>query len=438
MPIIDQPGKFYLGYEYDLDQHSVTDTPFLTYMRELTSHAICLGAAGTGKTGLGICLVEEALWQGVPVIIIDTKGDVAPWALSFSNPAQAGNVAMPSHEEESEIDFHENRMRELRNRVKVDIYTPGSDTGIGMNMLEGMNPPGRATGLTWERNANALREQIAQVVTALLDLAGITSEPLKDREHILLSTIFETTWRVGQSIDIHLLIRMIQQPPVARIGLFDMNVFYPRTERFDLAMALSNLFASPSFKVLGTGQSLDVTALLKPVRGGSNPAGSTRASLFSLAHLNEAERRFFMASLLSQVVLWMRAQPATSVLRCLVYIDEVLDYLPPAPNDIPTKAPLQTILKQGPSSGLGMMIGTRNPAGIDYKELSLLGMWFLGRMDSAQDRAHLFEGLARAGVVVDLADDDAILSALPPRVFLTHSAHAAVRVFQTRNTGESN
>lgn len=430
----NQPGKFYLGREYDLDQRNVIDTAFMFPMRDLTSHAVCLGATGAGKTGLGICLVEEALLQGVPAIIIDTKGDVAHWALSFAGATLTDDEAAAWQAGLDDWGMGANRIHDLQNRTKVDVYTPGSDAGIGMNMLQGLNPPDRPSGLTWERNADALREQIAQAVTALLDLVGIASEPHKDRDHILLSTIFETTWRVGQSIDINLLIRMIQQPPVARIGLFDMDVFYPKTERFDLAMALSNLLASPSFKVLGTGQSLDITALLKPVRGGANPAGRTRANIFSLAHLDEVERRFFIASLLSQVVLWIRAQTGTSVLRCLIYFDDVTRYFAPSQNDLPTRAPLRTILMQGSAAGLGMLIGAQNPADIDYKELSAIGAWFIGRIDAAQDCARLFEGLEMAGVAVDPSDDAVILSTLPSRVFLTRSARSAPRFFQTRAT----
>jgi hypothetical protein len=455
--MIDQPGKLYLGREYDLDQSMALDAPFMLPMRDLTTHAVCLGMAGAGKTGLGICLLEEALLQGVPAIIIDPKGDITSLALSFPNLAPAQfkpwldadeavrqNITLDTLAEQSaarwknglaEWDIGEDRMREMHDRVTFDIYTPGSDAGIGVNMLQRLNPPDRSSKLTWERDADILREYIAQIVSALLELVGIASDPLNGREHILLSTIFETTWRAGQSIDISMLIRMIQEPPVSRVGIFDMNVFYPKTERFDLAMALNNLIASPSFGAWKSGQPIDIASLLKPSRaGGASPAGRTRASIFYLAHLGEAERQFFIALLLSELVLWMRAQTGTSVLRCLVYFDEVFGYCPPAPRNPPTKTPLLTLIKQGHAAGLGMVLGTQNPADLDYKGLSNIGAWFIGRLFTTRDRSRALEGLKTAGVDFDRAEYEVPLSTLPPRVFLAQTATGVPRFFQARWT----
>jgi len=449
-PLIDSPGKLFLGRDYDLAQSKALDAPFMLPMRDLTTHAVCLGMTGAGKTGLGICLLEETLLQGVPVIIIDPKGDITHLAQSFPDLAPAqfkplladgeaarwrNGLADWGIGEDRGEDRGEERMRMLRDRVAVDVYTPGSDAGIGVNLLQGLNPPNPSSGLTWEHNAAALRERIAQIVSALLDLAGIASDPLKGREHILLSTIFETTWRVGNPIDINLLIRMIQEPPVSRIGVFDMNVFYPKAERFDLAMALNNLLAAPSFGAWQTGQPLDIPSLLKPLRdGGASPAGRTRASIFSLAHLSDAERQFFIALLLSQLVLWMRAQTGTSVLRCLVYFDEVFGYCPPFPRNPPSKTPLLTLIKQGRTAGIGMMLGTQNPADLDYKGLSNIGTWFIGRLRTARDRSGALEGLESAGVAFDRAEYEDPLSTLPPRVFLAQSIRGTPRFFQARWT----
>jgi len=248
-----------------------------------------------------------------------------------------------------------------------------------------------------------------------------------------LSTIFETTWRVGESIDISMLIRMIQDPPVGRIGVFDMNVFYPKEERFELAMALNNLMASPTFSAMHDGQPLDIPFLLAPLRGGgANPAGRTRANIFSLAHLGDAERQFFISLLLSQLVLWMRMQTGTSVLRCLVYFDEASGYYPPLPRNPPARTSLMTIIKQGRAAGLGMVLGTQFPAGLDYKGLSTIGTWFIGRMQTTHDRLHALEGLESAGVNIDRTEYEAPLSTLPSRVFLVKSASGVPHFLQVR------
>ena len=302
-----------------------------------------------------------------------------------------------------------------------------------VNILQNFNPP-EDKSLTWERNAETLRERIAQIVSALLELVGVEADPMQSRDHILLSTIFESAWRAGQSVSIASLIQMIQTPPVRKVGAFDMDVFYPKPDRFELAMALNNVSASPSFQSWQNGIALDIKELLSPLRnaGGTNPIGKTRASIFYLAHLGESERQFFITLLLSQLVLWMRAQSGTSSLRALVYFDEVFGYCPPFPRNPPTKAPIMTIIKQGRAAGLGMFLATQNPADLDYKGLSNIGTWFIGRLRTGRDRDRALEGLEGAAAGLDRAAFEKPLSTLPQRVFLCQSATGEPRFFHTR------
>ena len=449
--MFDQPGRLYLGREYDLrDQHS-TDVPILLSARDLTTHAVCLGMTGTGKTGLGIVVLEEVLLQGIPCIIIDPKGDITNLALNFPRlqPSDfrpwldadeaarqgmtldqfAAATAQRWRDGLQQWGIGPERLATLHGRVAFDIYTPGSDAGIPVNVLQSLAPP-NDPAITWARNVEVLRERIAQIVQALLGLAGIEADPLKSREHILLTTIFEAAWRAGQPLDIAALIRQIQDPPMRRVGAFDMDVFYPRGDRFALAMALNNLVASPSFAAWTRGSPLDIAALIKP----KFEAGAlrTRAAIFYLAHLGEAERQFFVALLLSQLVLWMRAQTGTSSLRCLVYFDEVFGYAPPFPRNPPTKTPLMTLIKQGRAAGLGAFLATQNPADLDYKGLSNIGTWFIGRLRTGRDRDRALEGLEGAGAGFDRARFEGPLGALPPRVFLLQSATGDPRFFQSR------
>ncbi len=349
-----QPGKLYLGREFDLDTGTPTETPIQLNLRDFTTHAVCLGMTGTGKTGLGIVALEEALMQGTPCIIVDPKGDITNLALSFPNLAPGDFKAWLDEDEAqrqgmtldqladatatkwraglAQWGIGPERIAALHDRVKFDIYTPGSDAGIPVNVLQSLSAPTEAN-ITWAKNSETLRERISQIVQALLGLAGIDADPMNSREHILLATIFEASWRVGQSLDITALIQQIQNPPVTRVGAFDMDVFYPRDDRFELAMALNNLVASPSFAAWTNGMSLDIQSLINPDReaGSSNPIGKTRATIFYLAHLGDAERQFFVTLLLSQLVLWMRGQTGTSSLRALVYFDEVFGYCAPVP-----------------------------------------------------------------------------------------------------------
>jgi hypothetical protein len=453
--MFEQPGKLYLGREYDLDLGHVTDKPVFVGTRDLTTHAVCLGMTGTGKTGLGVVALEEVLMQGVPCIIVDPKGDITNLALSFPElqPASfqpwldADEAARQnlSIEELAEVTAQKwraglaewgigpERIVALRDRVKFDIYTPGSDAGIPVNVLQSLAPPSDPN-ITWARNNETLRERISQLCMALLELVGIEADPMQSREHILLATIFEASWRAGQPLDITSLIQQIQSPPVTRVGAFDMDVFYPRTERFELAMRLNNLVASPSFGVWTQGASMDIASLIKPDReaGGINPAGKTRCAIFYLAHLGEGERQFFTTLLLSQLVLWMRSQTGTSSLRCLVYFDEVYGYCPPHPRNPPTKQPLMTIIKQGRAAGLGAFLATQNPADLDYKGLANIGTWFIGRLRTGRDRDRALEGLEGAGAGFDRNHFEGPLSTLPPRVFLLQSTTGTPRFVQSR------
>lgn len=451
----DQPGKLYLGREFDLDAGQATDKPVFIGARDLTTHAVCLGMTGTGKTGLGVVALEEALLQGVPCIIIDPKGDITNLALSFPELQPADFLAWLDADEAARQNLSPQELAEataqrwraglqqwgigseriaaLRDRATFDIYTPGSDAGIPVNVLQSLSPP-RDPNITWARNTETLRERISQLCQALLELVGIEADTMQSRDHILLATIFEASWRAGQPLTLTALIQQIQSPPVTRVGAFDMDVFYPRNERFDLAMRLNNLMASPSFGIWTQGAAMDIATFIKPDRaaGGSNPAGKTRCAIFYLAHLSEGERQFFTTLLLSQLVLWMRSQTGTSSLRCLVYFDEVYGYCPPYPRNPPTKQPLMTIIKQGRAAGLGAFLATQNPADLDYKGLANIGTWFIGRLRTGRDRDRALEGLEGAGAGFDRSHFEGPLSTLPPRVFLLQSATGSPRFFQSR------
>ena len=424
MPIVDQPNKLYLGRALNVQTFQPLEEPYLLNLRDLVTHAVCLGMTGSGKTGLGITVLEEVLLQGVPAIIIDPKGDIT----NLGQPQPDG--AEPNFQN---WNFGIERVTRFHDRVDVRIYTPGSSAGICVNILRSLAAP---TELSWARDSEALRDRIAQTVSALLELANINPDPLHSREHILLSTIFESAWRAQQALDVPALIRMIQEPPVARVGVFDLESFIPKSDRTNLALALNNLAASPSFQSWQLGEPLDIAALLKPIKteGGTNPVGKTRASVFYLAHLSDAERQFFVTLLLANVVSWVRAQAGTSMLKGLLYFDEVYGYCPPYPHNPSAKAPLMALLKQGRASGLGMFLATQNPADLDYKGLSNMGTWFVGHLRTDRDRARALEGMDGAGAGFDAAHAEPILANLPQRCFMVQSSKSGASFMHTRET----
>ncbi|HEX9118083.1 MAG TPA: hypothetical protein VGA61_18605, partial [Anaerolineae bacterium] len=448
MALIEKLGSFYLGKEYDLATKKVLDRPLNYDSRDLTTHGVCVGMTGSGKTGLCIGLLEEAAIDGVPAIIIDPKGDITNLLLTFPelkpedfrpwiNEDDALRKGMQPDEYAAKTaqnwrdglagwDEGPERIRMLKEAADFAIYTPGSEAGLPVSVLSSLQAP----KLDWDTEAETLRDKIQGTVSALLGLAGIEADPVRSREHILLSNILETAWRNGEDVDLGKLIMAVQKPPFRQLGVFDLESFYPEKERFSLAMALNAIVASPSFATWLKGEPLDIPSLLH------TPAGKPRHSIFYIAHLNDAERMFFVTILLEQVIAWMRGQPGTTSLRALLYMDEVFGFFPPTANP-PSKRPMLTLLKQARAFGVGVMLTTQNPVDIDYKGLSNAGTWFIGKLQAARDKERLLDGLktamAEGGGGADTGKLGELISSLEGRVFLLHDVNLpGPLVFTTR------
>lgn len=448
MTITERLGSFYLGREYDLAAAKLGDVPVQYDARDLTTHAVCVGMTGSGKTGLCIDLMEEAAIDQVPMIIIDPKGDITNLLLTFPelrpedfqpwiNPddarrkdmtveAYAASQAETWAKGLASWDQGPERIRLLKQSCDFVIYTPGSDSGVPVSILSSFAAP----QLNWDDEQEALRERISGTVSALLGLIGVEADPVRSREHILLATLFEHYWRAGQSLDLATLINAIQNPPVRQLGVFDVDTFYPQKDRFGLAMALNNIIAAPSFATWIQGVPLDIGAML---HGGD---AKPNVSIFYIAHLSDAERMFFVTLLLEQVITWMRAQGGTTSLRALLYMDEVFGYFPPSSNP-PSKRPMLTLMKQARAFGLGVMLTTQNPVDLDYKGLTNAGTWFIGKLQADRDKQRLLDGLeglsAGGGDRPNRQELDRIITGLGNRVFLLHNVNQSKPViFQTR------
>ncbi|MCC6322802.1 MAG: ATP-binding protein [Phycisphaerales bacterium] len=441
-------GVFYLGREYDLDARTRRDQPLLYDSRDLVTHAVCVGMTGSGKTGLCIGLLEEAAIDGVPAIVIDPKGDLTNLLLTFPNLEPADFAPWVNAEDAqrkglSADDFAAQqaslwkkgladwgqdgaRIQRLRDAAEFAVYTPGSSAGMPVSVLRSFDPPPPAV----IEDTEAFRERVSSTAMSLLALAGIESDPMTGREHILLSTILGEAWAGGKGVDLAGLIERIQKPPVQRVGVMDLETFYPSKDRFSLAMAINNLAASPGFSRWIDGEPLDIGAMLR------SPRGKPRVAIFSIAHLNDAERMFFVSLLLNQTLGWVRTQSGTSSLRAILYMDEIAGYFPPTANP-PSKGPLLTLMKQGRALGMGVVVATQNPVDLDYKGLSNAGTWFIGRLQTERDKARVLDGLegaaANAAGGFDRAACDRLLSRLGSRIFLMNNVHDdGPVVFETR------
>ncbi|MCI0549503.1 MAG: hypothetical protein L0287_00965, partial [Anaerolineae bacterium] len=322
-----------------------------------------------------------------------------------------------------EWDIPQERVLALKNAVQFAIYTPGSDAGIPVSVLTSLAAP----GLDWKENREMLREKISSTVTALLGLVGYQDiDPIRSREHILLSNIFESAWSQEKDVELTELVLQTQTPPFEKLGAFPVETFFPAKDRMELAMVLNNILAAPAFETWREGQSLNVAALLY------TEEGHPRHSIFYLAHLADAERMFFVTLLLSAVESWMRTQSGATSLRVLLYMDEMFGYMPPQRNP-PSKQPLLRMLKQARAFGLGLLLATQNPVDVDYKALSNAGTWFVGKLQTEQDKNRLLDGLESAAGGIPRAEFDKLISSLGKRIFILHNVHAkGPELFQTR------
>ncbi len=437
MSDFEKLGLFYLGRQVDPETGNTVPEPFLIDSRDLTTHAVCVGMTGSGKTGLCLSILEEAAIDGVPVIAIDPKGDVgnlllsfpaldaasfAPW-VSADEAARAG-VTVEAFAEREATKWREGlaswgqdgaRIARMRQAADFAVYTPGSQAGRPLSVLSSLAAPPAA----FRDDPELLGDRVSSVVAGLLSLLGIDADPLTSRDHILLSTIVGHAWELGRDLTLSDLIQEIQHPSGAQVvGVMGLESFYPEKERFAFATRLNNLLAAPGFAAWLEGEPLDIASLLH------NAQGKPRVSIISIAHLDDAERMFVVSLLLGEIVAWMRTQSGTTSLRALIYMDEVFGYLPPVANP-PSKRPLLTLFKQARAFGVGVCLATQNPVDLDYKALSNAGTWLIGRLQTDRDRARLLDGLeGAAGGQLDRAEADAAITGLGKRRFLVHNVHA--------------
>ncbi len=412
--------------------------------RRFTTHGVIVGMTGSGKTGLGVILLEEALASGIPALIIDPKGDMGNLLLNFPDfepsdfrpwidEAQADREGVSADELATSTaemwktgleswGVSPDRMRTVRTGADFTIYTPGSTAGVPVNVVGSLKAP----SLDWGQDAETGRDEIESFVSSLLMLAGISSDPISSPGHILLATLIERAWKAGEDLDLATLIGRIIKPPIRKLGVFELDTFFPEKDRTKLAMQLNGLMASPSFASWMQGEALDIQEMLY------TSDGRPRAAVMYLPHLSDEERQFIVTLVLSKVVTWMRSQPGTSDLRAFIYMDEVFGFAPPTAEP-PSKKPILTILKQARAHGVGMVLSTQNPVDLDYKTMSNAGTWMIGRLQTERDKARILEGIKTASGEVDVKAFDALIGDLGKRQFvLSSTKQSQPVVFETR------
>ena len=438
-------GAFYLGKRYDMDADKLTEEFVLYDSKDLTTHAAIIGMTGSGKTGLGIGILEEAALDHIPVIAIDPKGDMGNLLLTFPQlraedfrPWVNERTAMDKGQTPDEFASAQaslwkkglgqwgqtgKRIAQLRKNADLAIYTPGSNSGLPVSILHSFDAPDQEL----IDDVDLYRERVQATATGILTLLDMDADPVSSREHILISRLLDNAWKEGRSLDVPALIGEIQNPPITKIGVMNIDSFFPGNDRFKLAMALNNLLAAPGFEAWMQGTPLNAKNLLY------TEDGKPRISIMAISHLDEAQRMFFVSMLLNEIIGWMRAQPGTSSLRAIIYMDEIFGYMPPIANP-PSKKLFLTLLKQARAYGVGLVLATQNPVDLDYKGLSNTGTWFIGRLQTERDKARVMEGLEGASAGnFNKQEMERTIAGLGKRRFLLHNVHEDEPVvFNTR------
>lgn len=448
MQPVESNDSFYLGKKIDLKEDSSSAGElFSCKSKDLTTHAVCVGMTGSGKTGLGIDLLEEAGLDGIPAIIIDPKGDLTNLMLTFpelsaeefkpwidSDEASKEGLTLDQYAEKTAKKWRDGlelfgegkeRIKRLRQNVEIEIYTPGSRSGKPISILNSFAAPPAEE----RENQEAFQEKVQSVTSSLLGLVGANIDPIKSREHILVATLLTKYWKEGKDLDLPKLIQLVQKPPFEVVGALPLETFYPAKDRMELSVSLNNLLASPGFQVWMEGAPLDTGKLL------FTESGKPKLSVVTIMHLSDKERMFFVTLLLNEVLTWMRRQPGSSSLKALLYMDEIFGFFPPTAAP-PSKLPMITLLKQARAYGLGVVLVTQNPVDLDYKGLSNCGMWFIGKLQTERDKARVLEGLKIASNGdIDAKELNQAISAIKSRVFLLRSVYQKAPIlFETRWT----
>lgn len=443
--IYEKLGLFYLGKEVNPETFQTTENLFVYKSKDFTTRATIIGMTGSGKTGLGVAIIEEATIDKIPSIILDPKGEMGNLLLAFPelskddfkewiDPAEAENKGMDPalfaeetarEWEEGIKSFYQDRARIKLYRESADfaIYTPGSSVGILLSVLSSFDVP----SLDVLDDPETYSSMINSTVMGLLSLINIKADPLTSKEYILLSAIFAYFWKKGVNLSLEELIGHIINPPFEKIGVLSLNNFYPQKERFELAMLLNNILTSPGFSMWLEGERLDIQNLLY------TKEGKPRVSIISLAHLDNTQRIFFVTLFLNKYISWMRQQRGTSSLRTLLYMDEIFGFFPATSNP-PSKMPMLVLLKQARAYGIGIVLATQNPVDLDYKGLSNIGSWFLGRLQTKQDQEKVIDGLIKnTEEALDRNKIEKLLMNMRKRTFLLKSAYLdSTPILETR------
>jgi hypothetical protein len=444
------PRSLYLGGTRPLDGAGKTSRHELP-PDDLITHGVVVGMTGSGKTGLLMVMVEEALRAGVPVVMIDIKGDLpnllltlphlaaeefAPWLDDRAASREGSTVEQEASRLAgqwqgwlADWNLDASDVADLRARAAPRVLTPGSTAGEPLHVLSFLELPSPL----WQTDVEGARESLSASISLLLRLVGRDPDPTRSRDHVVLSVFAERRLRAGAPADVASLLEDVRHPPLETLGAMPIDEYLPKRDRTSLATALNTLLASPTFEAWRMGAPLDVAAWVAP-----RPDGRTPAVIVSVAHLDDDERALVLGVVLDQFLAWVRTQPGSPQLRALLVLDEVYGFVPPHPANPPTKRPIVSLMKQARAFGVGVLLATQNPMDLDYRALSNAGVWCIGRLQTDADRRRVVDAMASEGGIAgaEPAELAEVIKMLAARWFVVRNVHRPpnLALLQSRTT----
>lgn len=374
----------------------ITDGNYLDLNENhFTTHSLCVGMTGSGKTGFSISILEKLALLKIPTLILDPKGDLGnlflifpelnadEFALYTDEPEKISKIWKENLEKEG---IGKDELLKLKDSVERRIITPGLSSCSPLNILPSFLAP---LPFEMENEIEDVRERIRNIISGIFKLIGKEPDPFSDTSFIFLSMCVEYFFKSGKKLSIDDLILSLESPPFSKIGVMPLEKAFPLKERRELAFKLNNLIASPQFSAWFGGFPLNFNDLFY------TREGKPCHTIIYLNHLEDNLKQFAVTIILNELYNFVRKQKGSDELKYLLYFDEISGFLPPSPSNPPSKQPILNLLKKARAFGLGVYLATQNPIDLDYRALSNIGIYAIGRLHTQQDKDRIKDFIGR-------------------------------------------
>lgn len=348
------------------------DRPFTIPLEQFRKHLLIVGAAGSGKTVLIKRVIEECALRGVSAIVLDPNGDLG----RLGDPWPSGSDPLSGTDADSARRYHAG--------TEVVIWTPGKSAGRPL-----VFPPIPDFTPVLADNDDFVRLLNSTVYTlaSMVGISGTGERAIQQRT--ILRRALERLARDGApSIDA--LVDMLSEPPLGLVNSRTRKLAGPMADTLEGAIGEDPLSA-------GSGEAANPGMLLTP------PSGKTaRISVISFVGLSEpTTQQVFVQRLQTALFSWFRANPTRDrPLGGLLVMDEAQEFVPSTGSAQSTRSTVE-LIRQIRKYGLGMILASQRPKGVDNEAVNNTATQFIGRLTSPVQIEAAGQMAAARGSVLD-------------------------------------